>query len=330
MTARQIIRRMLVFVLPPLFGLLAGCTPQETTREHATVAVNPVLRSATLLLAAEGPAAAQGLDLEIKRFTTGKEAMTRMLEGEADFASVAEFAFVGAQFEHPELRIAAVLTRVQANEVLARRDRGIAKPADLRGKSVGVIPDTDAEFFLHGFLLAQGLRPDDVRIVHLAAEQVSSALTEGRVDAVCTWEPHVFNLKQSLGDQVLAWPAQGGQDGYWLLVTREQVLKDRFQAATRLLRAIDQAEQNLNANPAAYRASLHTLTGVPPAQQEATWKDYRFSLSLPQELLVAMEAGVRWRMTAGQSPVQAVPNYIDNIDTAALNAVQPAAVSLIR
>lgn len=325
---QSILRRVLPFVA--VLGLLTGCSPpQEAAVERVTVAVNPVLRGATLLLAAEGTTAANGLDIAIKRFPTGKEATAAMLRGEADYATVAEFAFVGLRFAHPELRIVAVLASIQANEVLARRDRGIAQPADLRGKAIGVVADTDAEFYLHGFLLAQGLRPTDVRIVPLAPDQVSPALVEGKVDAVSTWEPHTYLLKQQLGDQLLAWPTQGGQDGYWLLVSRAQVLKDKPEPPRRLLRAILQAEQNLRANPAAYRARLATLTGTPADQQEATWKDYKFSLALPQELLVAMEAGARWRMAAGLTPPQPVPNYIDNIDAAALESVQPTVVSLI-
>lgn len=331
MSFDQIIRSILLRMLPfaAALGLLTGCSPPpEAAAERVTVAVNPVLRGATLLLASEG-AAANGLNIEIQRFTTGKEATMAMLKGEADYSTVAEFAFVGLGFAHPDLRIVAVLSSVQADEVLARRDRGIAQPADLRGKTIGVVAGTDAEFYLHGFLLAQGLRPTDAHIVLLAPEQISPALVEGKVDAVCTWEPHTYLLKQQLGDQVVAWSAQGGQGEYWLLVSRAQVLKDKPEATRRLLRAVLRAEQNLRANPAAYRVSLATLTGMPANQQEATWKDYKFGLSLPQELLVAMEAGARWRMAAGLTPPQPVPNYIHNIDAAGLEAVLPTAVTLI-
>lgn len=331
MTLELIIRRigagLALFVLAML---MAACSRQETPRERVTVAAVPILRSATLMLAASETAAGNGLDLQIKRVTTGVEGANTVLQGEADFASVAEFGFVGLQFKHPELRIVAVLTRVDAMEVMARRDRNISKPSDLRGKSIGVAANTDAEFYLYGFLLAHGLRADDVRITHLPPEQISASLLSGKVDAVCTWEPNTYDLRQRLGDQVLAWSAQEGQDGYWLLVTTEKLLKDKPEIATRLLHAIHKAEQNLHADPGTYRERLQALTGSPAAVQEATWKNYQFALSLPQDLLVAMEAGARWRMTTGMTPKQPVPNYAGNIDTKAMDAVLPAAVTLIR
>jgi NitT/TauT family transport system substrate-binding protein len=331
MTLEPIIRRIRALIVSfAILSQLVGCSPKDVARERVVVAANPVLRSATLLLAADDTAAANGLDMQLKRFSSGRESTEAMLKGEADFASVAEFGFIGWQFDHPELRIVAVLSRVQATEVLARSDRGISKPSDLRGKSIGVVANSDAEFYLHGFLVDKGVLSHDVHIVPVPPDEISAALMDGKVDAVCTWEPFTYNLKQRLGNRVHSWPAQEDQDGYWLLVTREQVLKEKPQAAARLLEAIYQVEQNLRANPSAYRERLQALTGSSPDEQKATWDNYEFSLSLPQDLLVAMEAGARWRMATGMSPKQPMPNYVQNVDATAMDKVRPTAITLIR
>ena len=48
------------------------------------------------------------------------------------------------------------------------------------------------------------------------------------------WEPITYDIIKKMGHNAITWPAQGGQDFYWLLVAREEVIKKKAAALEKL------------------------------------------------------------------------------------------------
>ncbi len=67
----------------------------------------------------------------------------------------------------------------------------IAKPEDLKGKTVAVAKGSSAHGLLLKVLNRVGLKPDDVTISFLQPPDALAAFTTGRVDAWSTWHPYI-------------------------------------------------------------------------------------------------------------------------------------------
>ena len=63
-------------------------------------------------------------------------------------------------------------------------DKGITKPADLKGKTVGGTPGDAMYATFPAWLKANGIEPADVKVVNVDAAGKIAALTEGKVDAI--------------------------------------------------------------------------------------------------------------------------------------------------
>ena len=48
------------------------------------------------------------------------------------------------------------------NKIVARKDRNILKPSDLKGKRIGFSPNTTSDYFLDMFLLANTISRSEV------------------------------------------------------------------------------------------------------------------------------------------------------------------------
>ncbi len=83
--------------------------------------------------------------------------------------------------------------------MLARQDRGIKAPEDLKGKTVGITAGSSGHFFLSLFLTYHQMPMSDVKIVDLEPARLSQALIEGQVDAIVTWEPYINTNQEGPG-----------------------------------------------------------------------------------------------------------------------------------
>ncbi len=96
-----------------------------------------------------------GLLVTMKNYQSGPLSLKELESGAADVATLADFPFVADSFKTGNLRIVGTLARGGGMQIIARRDSGIEKPADLAGRRVAVPKGTIAQFFFGRLLPAQ-------------------------------------------------------------------------------------------------------------------------------------------------------------------------------
>ncbi len=272
----------------------------------------------------------EGLQVEIREFSSGQAALQAMLiDKSVDLATASQTPVIYNSFHrHDYAIIGGMVYSDNDIKILARQDRGIKAPEDLKGKTVGITSGTASQFFLGLFLIRHRMRISDVKMVDIEPSRLIAALIQGSVEAIVTWEPHIYLARKILGDKALLFPSQGlyRVDGYF--VARKDFLKDRPEAARRFLRAIEKSEAFIlkNSNEAMEIVSkrLKTKTEV----VRASWDELIFRLSLDQSILVSLEDHARWAIINKLTDVKRVPNYLDYIHIEALKAVMPEAVGI--
>ena len=270
------------------------------------------------------------LDVTIKEYEAGKLAADALLAGEADICSCADFVLVSHSFGNQDLRSLGTISMANSCELVARKDHGIETTADLRGKKLGVTRRSAGEFFLGTFLLFHDLSLQDVEIVDLKPSQIVEALANGEIDAGLSWQPNVHDMRSRLGQNAVSWPGQSGQDYFFVLVTQKEWLERNPSAAERLLRALIQAEEFVRSNDAEAQRFAQDRFQYESTYMESAWPCYRFTVVLPQTLIVVMEDQARWRIENKLTDATEVPNYLNYIHLDALEEAKPEAITIIR
>ncbi len=174
-------KKIILIIAILIFGILiSGCAKEEKYTgpvEKVTLA-GYAGETAALIYVAEnqGFFEKNGLDVTIKDYASGKAAADALIAGEADISTSADFVFVSNSFEHPDLRVFGTVATAEVIELVARKDKGIATPADLNGKKIGVTKKSSAESDLGKFLLYNGLSIDDVELVDLNPSGIVKAV----------------------------------------------------------------------------------------------------------------------------------------------------------
>ena len=267
------------------------------------------------------------LDANVELSQTGKACIDDAIAGKLEVACCTEFVLVREILSgNKNLRCFATYGCGEITELIARRDRGIAKPEDLRGKKIGLPLLTLSEFFLGRFLTLASLSIKDVETVDLNPTDLETALAQGKVDAVIPWDPVTYEIKTKMGDKIISWPGQCKQQRYALLVAREEIVKTRPTVLEKLLRALFQAEAFLkehpNAKTSAIPKRLRVVSGL-------KGNEFTYNVSLGQGLLLAMEDQAAWIIENRLTTQTEIPNFMEYISPEALQKVDSKAVQLV-
>lgn len=306
--------------------------PVSAAPEKLTLAVYEGDVSALAFIAREnGYFRDNGVEVTVVEHATGIKSYNTMSAGEADVATLPELGFIARIPDNPDTRIFGSLSVYDIREVVARRDAGIADPQDLRGKRVGLSGDMST-YYLGLFLALHGMAYDDVDSVLMQPDELISAVIDGAVDAVVTWEPNVLRLKQELGDEGISFsiPEDVAPEATFVLVARETWLAEHGEAAARFLRGLKAAEDRVLANPDAAWAFIADRFALSPDYVASLRKKIRFQVELRHELLLAMEDETVWGMEKGVLPFETVPNYVDFFAVEPLRSVDPDAVTVLQ
>jgi ABC-type nitrate/sulfonate/bicarbonate transport system substrate-binding protein len=271
----------------------------------------------------------RGVDVVIKEYGAGVLALDDFMADRLDIATVAEFVFALQAFKHTELRMPATVCTGSDHELVVRKDSAIARPQDLKGKRIGVVRGSSAEFFLYNYLIFNAIPPGSVRIVYHTPSELVNALVARTIDAALSWSPYTTEMQKRLGATGARWPAQSGQDYYMVLMAKEKFLKNRQKMVEQFLMALSDAETFVAKYPGRAQTILRVRLNIDTESFSAIWSCARFQLQLTQDLLILMEREAKWAMRNKLVESRETPNYLDFFYFEALEKVKPEAVSIV-
>jgi len=313
-----------------------ACSPENEKNasagiEPVTIAVTPWLGSAAIFVAAEkGYFRDEGLDVTLQIYPSGHLCVDAILAGTADLATAAETPIARAALAQKPLAVIGSIARVDnAIQIIARKDRHISVSQDLKGKRIGMVSGTTADYFLHVYLVTSYIDPKEIQIVDYTADRIVAALISGEVDAVCTWSPHTNALKEQLGDNALVLGDPTIYRMAWNLAATRDFVQNRPAAVRKFLRAVIKANRFIEEQPAQAHAISTRQMRPQDDLIEKEWHNAHFGLTLDQSLILNLEDHARWLIKSDPETKTPTPNFLDFINTDGLQAVNPDAVTII-
>ena len=297
-----------------------------------TMAVSQAPLSLPIYVASEkGFFASEGVDVRLSDCTGGHRCLTQLLDNQAELATAGDLPIVFNAFERTDFAVVATFaTASEDAKLVAHARSGISKPAHLVGKRVGVVVGTSSQYFLELYLLTVGIDPRSLTMVSLQPEKMTEAMLAGTVDAIAAWEPHAYRTIRALGSSAVVLPHTSGYILTFNLVVQRRMVGARDADLTRVLRAIERAEQYIQDHPDEAKAILRTRLKLDQGFVDWVWPGVNFRLGLEQSLITTLEGEARWARRAGHVKEAPAPNFLGLLHTAPLKAVKPVALGVGR
>jgi len=326
---------LFLLVLTVIVGPGTGCRQREKQAgppEKITIAYSTASNAILMYIAlAKDYFAQEGLNVTPQPHDFGKPALQEVIDGKADIATVGDTPIVFAVMNGKKILTLAVIQTSNKNEaIVARRDRGIAKPSDLKGKKIGLTLGTTGHFFMEAFLQANGIDKKHVKIIGMKPDEMAAALTTGKVDAVSTWNPTLIQLKKKLGSEGILFFGESLYTEHFCVVAGQEYVKKNPGATKKVLRALVKAETFVQQHPEESRRLVAKFIKTDKVTLNEIWDIFTLRVSLDQALIVDLEDQTRWAMKYRLTTRRDMPNYLDFIYTDGLQAVKPEAVRIIR
>jgi sulfonate transport system substrate-binding protein len=191
--------------------------------------------------------------------------------GSIDLGSTAGSAALVARINGNPIKSIYVYSRPEWTALVTRKDAGVAKVADLKGKSVAVTRGTDPHIFLVRALADAGLTDKDVRFVLLQHADGRLALQRGDVQAWAGLDPMMASAE--IDDGAVLFFRKPEANTWGILNVRESFAKENPEVVARVLKVYEQARKWSLANPKEVTKALADAAKIPDVVAEKQLKE---------------------------------------------------------
>ncbi|MBD2844348.1 ABC transporter substrate-binding protein [Paenibacillus sp. IB182496] len=274
-------------------GTEAGQAEEQTPSASLRISRESGPSSGLLFIAdAKGFLDEQGLDYEIVSFANGAEAVDALQARQIQVAFGAADTFPIRGNDSGLLALTAVSQQPSAVSIVAASD--VNAPEDLKGRAIGVVPNTVSQFVLENmYLVDGGLGTDDYTATATGPAEMIALMARGDIDAFALWDPFPAQAVEALGDKVKV-IATSGELGIpnttFLLVNKSSMEDEAYvRAYQELLRGLQQAQAYLEANPEESATIIGEATQLTQEDVLARFEDIRLEVFMDESAVGEIE-----------------------------------------
>jgi NitT/TauT family transport system substrate-binding protein len=247
----------------------APVTGNSTATTSIVVGSLPVIDTAGLQVALkEGFFEQAGLNVTVKSVTQSTAAIPDLLHGSIDVIGGGNYvSFFEAQANGTfpvEILAPADDCTADTYGVVAMPSSGIAKPADLAGKTIAVnLTQNIQTLTTSAVLAADGVNASSLHYVQIPFPDMVTALRANRVDAISAVEPFL-SAALAAGGKLVTSTCTGSMAGFPLsgYVTTRSWVQQHATAARAFQQAVEKGNAYADAHPGVVRALLPTYTSI--------------------------------------------------------------------
>ncbi len=272
-----------------------------------------------------------GLKVTPSYFPTAKETADTVMDGENDFGMVNSYSVARLLNEGKKPVILTSLLRIdEIYYITVNTNVGIATPADLQGKRIGIVPGDSWEYYLDKYMVLNG---EDISSVSLVPfkneEEVIQYLNEGKIDAGLTIYQYASALCAQQPEKFQMWSVNNFEDNYMLLISNQDTIAKKPDAVKNLIKAYADTWDYTNANMDKVQQDAVERTGLSQKQMQDLVTGLTPEISLTQGLLSTMEAQSRYLVKNGNGSSFETPDYLKSINFTFLDMVSPEGDTII-
>lgn len=305
--------------------------PAKKVKLTLGLALQPT-SSLAIIAKEKGFFSAEGLNVETKAYPSGKRVLKEgLLHGTVDIAVSSDIPVMTECLNNTGIRIiSAIGSTDNVNRIVARADRNITEPDDLKGKRIATQNASAVHYFLYLFFHEHDIKENETRISFMKAEELVPALVKGKIDAFSMREPYVTEAQRLLDKNAVIFAAPGIYPQSELAVTTADFAASHPEAIEKFLKALVKAETFAKEHPEEAMMIIAKRLGVDRAGIRKFWKTLNLEVSLEQSLIMLLENQARWAVRESLVKKNRVPDYTDYLYLKGITRVKPQSVSIIR
>jgi ABC-type nitrate/sulfonate/bicarbonate transport system substrate-binding protein len=329
MKAKKIVGMMMVLAVTFMVVTFSSQVGECKDLVKVTWSENSAAATAVVYVAwGKGFFKEEGLDVDLKPFTMGRLALDAVLGQRADICAMAETPPMLAAFHNQPIRLfTATEASENAMKVLVRKDKGVNKPSDLIGRRVACSIGTNSEYFMSVFLAAKGVDRNKVTVLNMSPGDMVTAINQGGVDAIFTWEPHVTNAINMLSTKGAVWYAGDVYTELTFIGANESYIQKNPEVIKGIIKALIKAEKFMKDNPEEAIKLTAPRVNMTADFVKSIWPAFNFHVSLEKKHLDQIINEGKWAKDVGIAPRgAALPDFKKLFYTEALKSIDPKRV----
>ncbi len=232
-----------------LFGANAQAQQKEVTIAYQQIA-GPLIAA----ISSGAVEKATGYKVNWRQFESGAKVATAMTSGDVQIGVIGSSPLAAAVSRGVELQLFWILDDInEAEALVVRNGANISKPADLKGKKLGV-PFVSTTHFHTMFALEQwGIKPADVSLLNMQPNQIAAAWERGDIDAAFIWDPALARIKQSGKVMITSGElSKKGKATFDGVAVNKKWGEANADFMARLVKVMADADASFRTNPAAW------------------------------------------------------------------------------
>ncbi|MDE1007654.1 MAG: taurine ABC transporter substrate-binding protein [Paraburkholderia fungorum] len=189
-------RRATVAALAALACVVAPASHAQD--KEVTIAYQQIVDPWVVAIANGSIEKETGYKINWRQFESGAKVATAMASGDVKVGVIGSSPLAAAVSQGLDLQLFWILDNInQAEAMVVRNGSGINKPADLKGKTIGVPFVSTTHYHTMFALQHWGINPSEVKILNMQPNQLVAAWERGDIDAAYVWDPALAQLKKS-------------------------------------------------------------------------------------------------------------------------------------
>jgi ABC-type nitrate/sulfonate/bicarbonate transport system substrate-binding protein len=180
----------------------------------------------------------EGLPVKVTNFASGSTAVDAFRAGQGHLVVAGDM---------PSLRLwkqGGIGLCAQANygelSILVAK-KSINKPADLRGKKVGVLVGSTSEYFTKLYLASGGVDYKEIDVINLRPAEMVTGLVRGDIDAFVIWQPFGWRAVEADSNAHIVTTRQPYFHEWKMVNTMPEYAKSHAEEIVAFLRGLDAA-----------------------------------------------------------------------------------------
>jgi ABC-type nitrate/sulfonate/bicarbonate transport system substrate-binding protein len=256
-----------------------------------------------------------GLDVEIKEFAAGKDALTAFLANSVDFAISGEvpaglaMANLDQKFIIPVQVVNKTINEVR---VVAIKDGNLNTPSEYfkaKKRKLATSIGGGPEYYTSEFLTKNNISKDEVEIIAQKPADMVAALVSGSVDAIGIFDPVAFVAEQKLGEKAITFRDSELYSELYVLEAKSSEVQNSDKT-TKILKSFIEAENYIASKPKESKQIVAKYTKLEPTVIDGIWNNFDFKTTLTPQLKNYLEKQFEWARLNNKLKANVIkPNY---------------------